>query len=509
MAMETSMAVNQCDRMDANTSSNRPTKGGWKAAIFIMFVEFGERFAYYGVSGNLINYLTRGLLMLVISVVKIHPNHQVLPFFIALHVINIGEGGHRPCIQTFAADQFDDGIPEEKAVKNSFFNWWYLGIVLGGVSGTLAVSFVQFDISWGWGFAIPAMVVAAAFVVFLAGKNTYRREVKVGSPITKVAQVIVAAVKKRNLSLENEFNVYVQGEESGAAKTRLLARTNQFRFLDKAAIIDDRDKSAAKHDEWRLCTVNEVEQVKLLMRLLPIWISCIIFTIVIAQLGTFYTLQAEKLNRTIGSTRFKIPAASFQVIPGLTILTVIPFYERVIIPTSKHLTKHPSGITMLQRIGFGIFFSILTMIVAALVESKRSNVAKHQGLMDDQESVFPMSAWWLVPQYVLMGVADMLTIVGLQELFYDQVPDEMRSLGAAAYLSILGVGSFMSSALVSVVRMVTARRGDEWLKGRNLNTMHLDYFYWLLACLSGFGLVIFVVLAKGFVYKKLQRDAEA
>ncbi|PWA37314.1 proton-dependent oligopeptide transporter family [Artemisia annua] len=450
--------------------------------------------------------IAKGLLMLVISVVTIHPKHQVLPFFIALHVINIGEGGHRPCIQTFAADQFDDGIPEEKAAKNSFFNRWYLGIVFGAVTATLAVSFVQDKISWGWGFAMPAMVVGAAFIVFLAGKNTYHREVKVGSPITKVAQVIVAAIKKRNLSLENEFNMYVQGEESGAANTRLLARTNQFR----AAIIDDIDNSAAKHDDWRLCTVNEVEQVKLLMRLLPIWISCTIFTIVIAQLGTFYTAQVDTLNPTIGSTKFQIPPASFQVIPGLTILTVIPFYERVIIPTAKHLTKHPSGITMLQRIGFGIFFSILTMIVAALVESKRISVAKHQGLMDDQEPVFfPMSAWWLVPQYVLMGVADMLTIVGLQELFYDQVPDEMRSLGAAAYLSILGVGSFMSSALISVVRTVTARRGDEWLTGKNLNKMHLDYFYWLLACLSGLGLVMFVVLAKGFVYKKLQRDAEA
>ena len=279
--------------------------------------------------------------------------------------------------------------------------------------------------------------------------------------------------------------------------------------MDKAAIIDDRDKSSAEHNEWRLCTVNEVEQVKLLMRLLPIWISCTIFTIVIAQLGTFYTAQAGTLNRTIGSTKFKIPTASFQVIPGLTILTVIPFYERAIIPTAKRLTKHPSGITMLQRIGFGIFFSILTMIVAALVESKRISVAKHQGLMDLPDSNVPMSAWWLVPQYVLMGVADMLTIVGLQELFYDQVPDEMRSLGAAAYLSILGVGSFMSSALISVVKMVTARRGDEWLKGKILNKMHLDDFYWLLACLSGFGLVMFVVLAKGFVYKKLQRDAEA
>ncbi|PWA82881.1 major facilitator superfamily protein [Artemisia annua] len=418
-----------------------------------------------------ITTLGKGLLMLVISVVIIPPKHKVVAFFLGLHVIKIGEGGHRPCIQTFAVDQFDNDVPEEKAVKSSFFNWWYLGIVLGAI-GALLVS-----------------ISSSTCIIF--------------TPV--------------------RINMYVEGEERGAAKSRLLARTNQFRFLDKAAIIDDKDKSAAKHDEWRLCTVNEVEQVKLLMRLLPIWISCTIFTIVIAQLGTFYNAQAGTLNRTIGSTQFQIPSASFQVIPGLTILTIIPFYERFIIPTAKHFTKHPSGITMLQRIGFGIFFSILAMIVAALVESKRISVAKHQGLLDDQELLFktlikrpvfiqnqPLSCSnERLPQYVLMGVAEMLTIVGLQELFYDQVPDEMRSLGATAYLSIVGVGSFMSSALISVVRMVTARRGDEWLNGKNLNKMHLDDFYWLLACMSGFGLVMFVVFAKGFVYKKLQRDAEA
>ncbi|KVI00765.1 Major facilitator superfamily domain, general substrate transporter [Cynara cardunculus var. scolymus] len=58
MAMETSMVFNKYDHHDVNTSSKIPIKGGWKSAIYIIFVEFGERFAYYGVSGNLIMYLT-------------------------------------------------------------------------------------------------------------------------------------------------------------------------------------------------------------------------------------------------------------------------------------------------------------------------------------------------------------------------------------------------------------------------------------------------------------------
>jgi peptide/histidine transporter 3/4 len=279
--------------------------------------------------------------------------------------------------------------------------------------------------------------------------------------------------------------------------------------LDKATIIDEKDISSGETNKWRLCTVNQVEQVKLILRLIPIWLSCLMFAVVIAQLGTFYTKQASTLNRTIGSTNFQLPPASLQVIPGLTILTAVPIYERLLIPTARRLTGHPSGITILQRIGFGIFFSILTMIVSALVESKRVRIAAQHGLMDTPKSILPMSVWWLVPQYVLMGVSDVFTIVGLQELFYDQVPDEMRSMGAAAYLSVVGVGSFMSSALISVIQVITARQGDEWLKGDSINRAHLDYFYWVLACLSGFSLVLYVVLAKGFVYKVVHRDGEA
>ncbi|KAI3740539.1 hypothetical protein L2E82_31007 [Cichorium intybus] len=557
MATETPMVFIKSNHHDVNLSSKNSIKGGWKSAIFIICVEFGERFAYYGVSGNLIMYLTvvlkeplataaknvnlwhgvsavfplvggfvadsyfgryktivfssitylLGLILLVISVEAIQLEHRLVPFFLALYIINVGEGGHRPCIQTFAADQFDDHLPEEKAAKSSFFNWWYLGIVFGAITAILVVIYVQDNIGWGWGFAIPTLVVAVALGLFLAGRSRYRREVPVGSPLTKVAQVIVAAVRKRRLSPENhELGMCVEEGGDGGDMNHSLARTNQFRFLDKAAMMDEIDKLPGKKDDWRLCTVNEVEQVKLLLRLIPIWLSCLMFAVVIAQLGTFYTKQASTLNRTIGSTHFQLPPASLQVIPGLTILTAVPIYERLLIPTARRLTNHPTGITILQRIGIGIFFSILTTIVSALVESRRIKIATDYGLIDTPKSILPMSVWWVVPQYVLMGISDVFTIVGLQELFYDQVPEAMRSMGAAAYLSVVGVGSFLSSALISVVQAATARHGDEWLKGDNLNRAHLDYFYWLLACLSGSSLVVYVVVAQGFVYKKLQRD---
>lgn len=113
-----------------------------------------------------------------------------------------------------------------------------------------------------------------------------------------------------------------------------------------------------------------------------------------------------------------------------------------------------------------------------------------------------MSVWWLVPQYALFGVSDVFTMIGLQEFFYDQVPVAYRSLGLGLYLSIFGVGGFLSGGLVSAIDKITKRGGGESWFADDINRGHFDYFYWLLAGLSAVGLVLFLCFAKAYVYKR-------
>ncbi|KAB2594803.1 protein NRT1/ PTR FAMILY 5.4-like [Pyrus ussuriensis x Pyrus communis] len=544
----------------ASTAHGKPSRGGWNAAIFIILVEVAQQFAFYGLASNLIMYLTDvldqplataaknvntwlgvssvfpvvgafladsyfgrfktivfsvtiyflGMVLLTLSVSVIPSQSRRAVFFVALYILSVAQGGQKPCVQTFAADQFDENTPEEIKVKSSFFNWWYLGLVFGATSATLGVVYLQDNVGWGLGFGILAGVLVLSLVSFLVGTKRYRKQRPPGSPFTTVAQVIVAAARKchiiETLNCEGVYHGDEKGETMLQSRSQplVLARTNQLRCLDKAMIIDEQDASTKTRNPWRLCSLNQVEEVKLVLRLIPIWLSCLMFGVIQAQLHTFFTKQCSTTIRSIGP-HFQVPAASLQGLVGIAILIAVPIYDRVFVPVARKYTGHPSGISVLQRIGIGLVLSILLMVVSALVEAKRLNIAKDYNLIDKPKAIIPMRVWWLLPQYLILGLADAFATVGLQELFYDQMPEQMRSMGAAASMSVVGVGSFISNWIISAVELITSRNGNKWL-GDNINRAHLDYFYWVLAVLSTLNFCVYGVIASAFVYKKVERE---
>lgn len=125
-----------------------------------------------------------------------HSSFKVAFFYVSLYLVALAQGGHKPCVQAFGADQFDETDPEERIAKSSFFNWWYFGLCAGTMVTLIVLSYIQDNIGWGLGFGIPCIVMFFALVVFLLGTRTYRYYVlDEESPCARIGKAFMAWIR--------------------------------------------------------------------------------------------------------------------------------------------------------------------------------------------------------------------------------------------------------------------------------------------------------------------------
>ncbi|CDY67370.1 hypothetical protein HID58_065869 [Brassica napus] len=237
-------------------------------------------------------------------------------------------------------------------------------------------------------------------------------------------------------------------------------------YLDKAAVISAQEANYGEPlSPWSLCTVTQVEELKILIRMLPIWASGIVFSSLHAQVSTMFVQQGRAMNCNIGS--FKIPPATLWVFDCITVLVWVPLYDRFNVPLAKLITRSDNGFTVLQRMGIGLVVSVLCIASAAIVEK--------------------------VPQIFILGGAEVFYCVGQLKFFYGQSPESMRSLCCALGLLANAFGSYLSSLILTVVTYFTTKDGGDGWIADDLNG-RLDYFFWLLAGLSILNSAVYVFL---------------
>ncbi|KAM3195558.1 hypothetical protein ACQJBY_071602 [Aegilops geniculata] len=427
-------------------------------------------------------------------------------FYAGLYLVGLG-GALQPVMASFGADQFDvESDDDERGRQSSFFNWFYLSLTVGSLVGGTVLVWVQSAHGWRLGYGIPALLSVVAVALFLAGTGAYgRHQPPGGSPLTRIAQVVVAAARKCDVETPTDAALLHERDgDDGMSEilgSRRLAHTNQFRSLDKAAVETAGDK-ARPVSPWRLCTVTQVEELKCVLRLLPVWACGIIFAAAYTQVSTTFMLQGDTLDPRIGS--FHVPAAVLTVFDTLSVMLWVPLYDRAIVPLTRRFTGHRRGFTQLTRMGVGFVILTVAMLAAGMLEVARRRVLARDGTyrgMDGAEYV-PLSIFWQVPQYVVLGAAEVFTFIGQMEFFYDQAPDAMRSICSGLARAAFALGNYASSALVSVVVCVTTSSGRPGWIPDDINDGHLDYFFWLLAvlCVGNFG--GYLLVARWYNYKK-------
>ncbi|TYJ43679.1 hypothetical protein E1A91_A03G169000v1 [Gossypium mustelinum] len=397
---------------------------------------------------------------------------QMLYLYVVLYITAFGAAGIRPCVSSFGADQFDERSKDYKTLLDRFFNFFYLCVTIGAIVAFTLVVYIQIERGWGAAFGSLAIAMGVSNMLFFAGTPLYRHRLPGGSPLTRVAQVLVAAFKKRHVPFTRSelVGLYeLPGRHSAIKGSGKIPHTDDFRCLDKAALQLKED--GGNPSPWRLCTVT----------------------------------QAYTLNTHIG--KLKLPVTCMPVFPGLSIFLVLCLYYSVFVPVSRRITGHPHGASQLQRVGIGLFISILSVAWGGVFERFRRGYAIKHGYKFSFLTPMPdLSAYWLLIQYCLIGIAEVFSIVGLLEFLYEEAPDAMKSIGSAYAAIAGGLGCFAASIINSIVKSVTRNpenKQQSWLS-QNINNAKFDYFYWLLTVLSIINFCIFLYSAHRYKYRTEQ-----
>jgi peptide/histidine transporter 3/4 len=270
--------------------------------------------------------------------------------------------------------------------------------------------------------------------------------------------------------------------------------------MDKAATVTENDDEQSRNNPWRLCTMTQVEETKCVLRMLPIWLCTIIYSVVFTQMASLSVEQGDVMNSRIGE--FRLPAASMSIFDICSVLICTVIYRRILVPLAGRLSGNPSGITELQRMGIGLIFGMLSMVASGITE-----IIRLRNIIPSQKTS-SMSIFYQIPQYVLMGASEVFMYVGQLEFFNGQAPYGIKSFGSSLCMASMSLGNYVSSILVNLIMEITARgHGKGWIP-ENLNKGHMDRFFFLLAGLVAFDFVIYLFCAKWYKSINVQGDQE-
>ncbi|XP_074362698.1 protein NRT1/ PTR FAMILY 2.3-like [Apium graveolens] len=281
-----------------------------------------------------------------------------------------------------------------------FFNWYFVISYACIATSSTVVVYIQERVSWGLGFGVCVAANLSGFMVFMLGKQYYPYVKPKESPFASIARVVGAAIMKRNAA---RCNCYFYGT---AELSRLnCGPTTDFSFLNNAALKPESNQSSdllLDKRSWKLCTVEEVEDLKTLLKIIPLWSSTILLSATIGVFMSLILLQALTMDKHFGD--------NFEV-PGL-------------------------------------------------------QVVKNLHLDGQQGSVVPMSAFWLVINLTIIGISEALHYPGQVAFYYQEFPESLRNTATVMISLIVGIGFYSSAVVIGLIRGATDWLPDDINEGR-------------------------------------------
>ncbi|XP_070770109.1 solute carrier family 15 member 2 [Enoplosus armatus] len=251
---------------------------------------------------------------------------------VGLILIAFGTGGIKPCVSAFGGDQFEE---EHVSERQKFFSIFYMSINAGSLLSTVITPMLRGDVQcfggdcYALAFGVPAALMVVALVVFSAGSGLYKRNPPQGNILLEVCNCIGFAIKNRWNRSKND--------------------PQRKHWLDWAE-----DKYSKRL----------IQEIKMVLRVLVLYIPLPMFWALFDQQGSRWTLQATRMNMAFGDS-FVIKPDQMQMLNALLILLFVPIFDLLIYPLAGLCRIK---ITPLRKMATGMIFAALAFGAATLVE---------------------------------------------------------------------------------------------------------------------------------------------
>ena len=202
-----------------------------------------------------------------------------------------GSGGIKPCVSAFGGDQIELTLPPtamRDEVLRLFFSAFYFAINLGSVFSTIFTPMVRSAFTYFWAFSLPAALMVISLGVFLLGSPQYVHQPPSGNPLTTVVRIVICAIwPNSNVPEEPRW---------GSSGKPLQQRRSKRQILPPGATVERHWLDAAVPRFGS----EAVEEVKLLLRVLVVFLPIPIFWSLFDQQASRWTFQAQKMDGRVG-----------------------------------------------------------------------------------------------------------------------------------------------------------------------------------------------------------------
>lgn len=151
-----------------------------------------------------------------------------------------------------------------------------------------------------------------------------------------------------------------------------------------------------------------VADTKLVLNALLMFVPIPVFWTLHMQQGSRWVFQATRMNGSIGW--YTIKPDQMIVFNSVFSLMMVPVFQRVIYPLLLKIGVK----TPLQKMAIGLFFAAFSFVIAALVE-----------LQIEKESLHIL---WLLPQYFVLVLGEIMVFVQNLNFAYNEAPANMKSV---------------------------------------------------------------------------------